>query len=158
MRNIYIILMLLTGQQALSQTHELNRLFERFEQEYNLPDNLLKAICSVESDFREHVVVYNDGGKGDNGYGLCQIQYGTALHMGMHNDTRCLGRVSRYCALLRAEVNLKYSAKYIAFQLERYKGDIHKVISSYNAGTATGTNRHYVRKVLNRLKEYNNEG
>ena len=158
MRTFILIIAILAAQEAYGKTPELNRLFEKFEMEYNLPDNLLKAICSVESDFREHVVVYNDGGKGDNGYGLCQIQYGTAIHMGMHHDSRCQNRVSRYCSLLRAEVNLKYAARYLSYQLERYQGDIHKVISAYNAGTAITTNKQYVKKVLKRLKEFDHEG
>lgn len=153
MRNIIVILITLGAVTATAQTTNFDAIFDKYELEFELPKGLVKAICSVESDLREKVVVFNDGGKGDNGYGLCQVQYHTARMLGMSEDLRCTGRVSRNCRLLTASVNIYYAALYIRNQYKRYDYNLIKTISSYNAGSYIKGNHKYVRKVLKRFEE-----
>lgn len=113
---------------------------------YGLPKNLLHSICYVESSYK--TTAYNmDDGIGDS-IGLCQIKYKTAEMLGYQyvenlNDPR---------------VNIKYAARYLRHQLDRYDWDIPAAISAYNAGSCRHfdsgqiKNLNYVRKVYKHWK------
>jgi len=110
---------------------------------------VLKAICWVESSHNPKAINYNDG-NGHNSMGLCQVQYPTAKDMG-YKGTK-LG-------LLEPYTNAYYAAKYLKYQLTRYK-DIDLAILAYNAGSIRYNkkgliiNFNYLNKVKKALKIY----
>jgi soluble lytic murein transglycosylase-like protein len=104
--------------------------------------SLLIAICTVESSGKTNAINIQDGDSASLGY--CQVKYSTAKWLGYK------GAISELW--LNKETNKKYARKFIEYQYKRYGGDIYKVISSYNAGTATSKNKKYVNKVLKELK------
>jgi soluble lytic murein transglycosylase-like protein len=85
--------------------------------------NLLLAICTVESNLT-NVLVMHDGGSPS--VGICQIKKTTAFQMGFRG---------KLMDLMNPYANAKYSALYLKYQLDRYNGDVVKAISAYNAGT-----------------------
>lgn len=122
---------------------------------YSISVNLLIGLCSTESRLDMNAINYNDGQPGVHSYGLGQIQYPTARHMGYKRDRHCTGYHINKCGLLKPEINLDLSAKYLKYQLDRYKGNINKALSAYNAGTFTNKNFKYVKEVLKRAdKDY----
>lgn len=114
-----------------------------------IPFELLRAICTVESGLDTKAFVAVDGLTPS--YGVCQVKYKTAKFLGF------TGRASQ---LNLVHINTYYAARYIKYQLKRYKGDTKKAISAYNRGTAHSSNRKYVSKVLKVMElAYNsNEG
>lgn len=50
--------------------------------------------------------------------------------------------------LLNPQLNVFYSGKYLKKQIIRYKGDIPKAVSAYNAGRFKVSNQKYVKKVF----------
>jgi soluble lytic murein transglycosylase-like protein len=103
---------------------------------------LLRAICYVESSFKVRAVHYKDGGDNRPSYGICQLKESTARDMGFE------GRIKD---LRKPEINIKYAAEYLAFQLERYDNDIGKALTAYNRGSfKRGVDRRnqYVAAVL----------
>lgn len=133
----------------------LTSLFLVYSELYGLPIGLLQAICTVESNLDEDAINLNDGGWGNHSLGICQVGYKTAVSIGLSPDRRnctssSIARLSK-CKLLDVETNINYAAKYLAGQLDRYKGDRNKAISAYNAGSYSTRNKAYVRKVLKQL-------
>lgn len=106
---------------------------------WDLPHNLLKAICTVESNLNPKAVNIIDGGTPS--HGLCQLKTKTAKFMGF------TGRVA---GLYNPYINAFFAARYLRHQLDRYDNDIIKAISAYNRGSAGSTikNKPYVKKVL----------
>lgn len=91
------------------------------------PPKLLVAICWVES--RHNPWAYN---KNDPSYGLCQLMYPTAKQMGYKGKP---------AGLFNAQINAKYAAKYLRWQLKRYKNNWLLAIVSYNAGSVIRNRR-----------------
>ena len=89
-----------------------------------VPANILKGICYTESKFK--IKALNKFDAGSPSYGLCQIKYGTAKAMGFKGTRK---------ELMSAQVNMKYAAKYLRYQIDRYNGDIRKAVLAYNAGS-----------------------
>lgn len=71
--------------------------------------------------------------------GVCQIKLQTA---------RLVGYTGKEKDLLDPGLNIYYAGKYLKKQLDRYKGDIPKAVSAYNAGTYRTSNEAYVDKVF----------
>jgi soluble lytic murein transglycosylase-like protein len=57
---------------------------------------------------------------------VCQVKLGTARLMGFKGKEQ---------QLIDPKTNINYAAKYLAYQLKRYKGDYKKAIVSYNRGS-----------------------
>jgi len=98
---------------------------------------LLAAICTVESNNR-NLINIDDGGSAS--YGQCQVKLRTARHVGYHGSVVQLWK--------NPVVNRMVAGRYLAEQLRRYRGDVRKAVSAYNAGRAVGSNGKYVDKVL----------
>lgn len=109
---------------------------------YNVPVKLFHAIIIVESRYKPLAVNLDAPVKS---YGLTQLTKATAEH-------HC--RLS-FEKIMVPEENIKCGAKVLSYQLNRYKGDIYKTISAYNAGTFTTKNSEYVRLVKERINQQN---
>lgn len=121
----------------------LAALFLTTSQVFGLPPGLLSALCFTESSHRLKVVNVNDGGA--DSIGVCQIKVNTARTVGFTGTPKDLIDPAR---------NIKYAAKYLKKQLDRYDGDIRKGIAAYNSGTFRADsnglpmNKKYVKKVM----------
>lgn len=98
-----------------------------------------------ESSFKPSNI-NKDEPKGGSSIGLGQVQLPTAFKY-------C--NVKHITELIKVKVNLNCSAKYLRYQLDRYKGSYYKAISAYNAGTyyVRHTNRKHVMRILNYAEE-----
>lgn len=122
-------------------------LFLSLTTQYNLPPKLLDAVCYVESHYNPNAINYEDGG--EDSLGLCQVKLSTAKWLGFKGSRQML---------MRPEVNAKYAAKYLAYQLKRYNYLTEKAIISYNRGNAIGLSRtKYSQKVLKVYWRLNDE-
>ena len=72
-------------------------------------------------------------------YGVMQIKPTTARQVGWRgtNARALMGLLGVY-----------YGVRYMAWQRDRYDGDVRQMLSAYNAGTATSGNPAYVDGVL----------
>ena len=88
-----------------------------------VPGYLLLAICTTESRLI-NVMTPNDGGSAT--LGICQIKVGTAHMFGFKGEPK---------DLMVPKTNIRYAAKYLKYQLERYDNDLCKAIAAYNSGS-----------------------
>lgn len=120
----------------------LAMMFLTATQEFNLPEGMLSAICYVESGHRIHARHDDDGGSPS--LGICEIKITTATMLGFTGTEK---------QLMRPKTNIHYAAKYLAYQIKRYK-DPMAAISAYNMGTykegenGFPRNQKYVNKVF----------
>lgn len=126
-------------------------LFTTIAAQYQIPTAVLVGVCAVESGLDLNAIAYHDGGLNRHSFGVCQVQYTTAREMGFHRDRHCETKKLNKCSLLEPAVNIQYAAQYLSYQLTRYKGDLNKALSAYNAGSYSKKNTKYVKKV--RAKE-----
>lgn len=77
--------------------------------------------------------------------GLMQMKCKTARDMGYIWDCK---------RLYIPELNILYGAKYLAWQLKRYGGNLRMTLSAYNAGTATLSNPTYISKAISAYQRY----
>jgi|SRR5579859_2267585 len=123
--------------------HALALLFVLYTNTYKLPTGLVSALCWAESAHQTQV--YNAELDGHKSLGVCEIKLDTARMMGFHGTEK---------QLLNPKMNIKYAAKYLKWQIERYDGDVYKGIAAYNSGTYREDKRHrpknrrYVARVL----------
>lgn len=89
-----------------------------------VPFEALASICFVESRLKLKTYVHRDGGSPS--YGVCQIKYATAKGVGYRGSKKELNGYA---------TNVKYAAKYLRYQIDRYNGDIRKAVLAYNAGS-----------------------
>lgn len=114
-----------------------------------IPKNLLKAVCKTESGLDKTALRLKDGGK-HTSYGLCQIQYQTAVFLRYTGDEH---------GLMNVYTNALYSAEYLKYQYRRY-GNWYDAISAYNSGSATRDvfgsyyNAIYVEEVMKSCKDF----
>lgn len=99
---------------------------------------LFAALVAVESTFKPNAINSTARIKS---YGLSQLTIVTAKH---------------HCKLDESEImdpkkNLFCGAKVLAHQLRRYKGDVNKALSAYNAGTYTPKNSVYAKKIKQKM-------
>lgn len=119
-------------------------LFAAATSHYDLPPGLLNSICYVESEHNIHAVHKNDG-VGDS-LGACQIKLKTARFMGFKGTAN---------DLMNPRNNVFYAAKYLKYQLKRYKS-VDLAVIAYNRGNAKGlTTSRYQAKVF---KHWLNKG
>lgn len=88
-----------------------------------VPGSLLLAICASETRLT-HVIAFNDGTT--DTYGMCQVKHETAQMLGFKGTSK---------ELMKAEVNARYAAKYLKYQLNRYDNNWCKATAAYNSGT-----------------------
>lgn len=120
----------------------LHVLFMTISIQYSLPSGLLEAVCFVESNHKVNAVHKDDGGA--NSLGVCQIKLNTAKDLGFKGTEK---------QLMNPKTNIKYAAKYLRHQLNRYKGSITKAVIAYNLGHASGlTTTKYQRKVFKKWR------
>lgn len=115
-------------------------VFATVSNSFNLPVNLLSAVCYVESGHKPNAIHLNDGGA--DSLGMCQIKLTTARQLGYTGTANELQ--------VNYKINIFYAGKYLRYQLKRYKGDQRKAIAAYNAGSWSGKsiNIKYLNKVL----------
>jgi soluble lytic murein transglycosylase-like protein len=111
-----------------------------------LPYQLVEAIIQVESSGRPQAKRTEPDGRVSRG--LMQLLDGTAEWLGFPKGD----------AMYDPGLNVDAGTKYLAWQIDRYKGDLMKAIAAYNSGTAQWnrkgvlTNENYVRKVMTAWK------
>lgn len=99
-------------------------LFTTLSVTYQIPPGLLSALCYVESTHNPAAIHHDDGNS--DSLGVCQIKLETA---------KALGFKGSKTELMKPEVNVKYAAKYLRKQLNRYGGDTPRAVAAYNTGT-----------------------
>ena len=108
-----------------------------------VPVALLLGICTAESELNPKA--FNED---DPSYGLCQVMLPTAQQMGFKGTV---------IELFNPQTNVYYAAKYLKWQLKRYRGDWISVIAAYNAGSVLRNskgriiNLKYVDKVIKKI-------
>lgn len=118
-------------------------LFTSMSLQYHIPPGLLRSLCYVESKHKINASHHDDGGA--DSLGICQIKYKTAKDMGYKGTTK---------QLMQPHVNIKYAAKYLAWQLKRYH-KINKAVIAYNRGNAKNlTTSKYQLKVYKTWRGY----
>lgn len=105
----------------------LNGIYREASKRNSINADILKAICAIETNHNVKLKRVWDGGS--YSYGICQVKLATARAMGFKGTDKELSTVN---------INIEYAAKYLAYQLKRYKGDYKKAIVSYNRGSYTG--------------------
>lgn len=120
----------------------ISTLFITMSLKYGLPPNLLSSLCWVESNHKVTAINYADGDA--DSLGVCQIKLRTAREMGFQGTAK---------QLMNPKMNIKYAAKYLAWQYKRY-GSISRAVVAYNRGNARGlTTSSYQRKVFSKWNE-----
>jgi hypothetical protein len=105
-----------------------------------IPRELLLSICWGESSFRLNQT-HLDGAS--LSYGICQVKLSTAQYMDKVYKHKHLITSAR---LENTKINAFYAAKYIHYQLKRYKGDWKLSVDAYNKHNAVSKHTAYVRK------------
>ncbi len=110
-------------------------LINRAADKNKIQRSLLHAIVRQESNYK-HKAINSDAPV--KSYGLAQLTINTAKDRCGLNPDQVMDPVS----------NINCAAKYLAWQIKRYKGDEYKAISAYNSGTFTRKNIEYTLSVL----------
>lgn len=113
---------------------------------------LLYAICAHESNgFMYDYTLYDNG---TPSYSVCQVKSGTVLMLGWTGKDEM--------ELRNPYVGIKYAAKYLRYELDRYDNDWCKATAAYNSGSYTESkkkvgfpkNLRYVYKVQEKLPKH----
>lgn len=113
--------------------------------QYNVPSDLLRAVCTVESNLRADAV-------GDDGHsiGLCQIKIDTGLMLYGSRWRAAEPPEARRAAmrrlLLQPAINARLAARLLRQHLDRFGGDETLALAAYNGGPDHALIR-YVLKV-----------
>ncbi|MGK0272231.1 MAG: soluble lytic murein transglycosylase-like protein [Cocleimonas sp.] len=94
---------------------KFNSYIDQYSRKYRIDKNLIKAVITAESCFR----VKARSNKGAQG--LMQLIPATAKRFGVNYS-------------YKPKQNIRGGTKYLRFLMDRFKGDLKKVIASYNAG------------------------
>lgn len=145
----YLLIILFTL--PLFASDDIIKIIE--EEAFNelVPPQLLLAICKTESSLKPYVTNFDDGSKGINSHGLCQLQFRTAQSVGFKEDAKLL---------YDPRINARYAAKYLKKHLKKYGWVWNKAIAAYNAGRVIYdkqgefVNKDYVEKVRRKLYEW----
>lgn len=121
----------------------LTALFAAATKQFNLPQGLLASLCYVESAHDTGAIHHDDGGT--NSVGICQVKLSTAQWLGFKGTEK---------ELMEPKTNIYYAAKYLKYNISRYKDHIKGVVA-YNRGNALGlTSSKYSDKVINQWRNY----
>lgn len=115
---------------------EMQDVIDRCADEYNVDQELIRAIIQVESG-------WNTGAVSNKGaQGLMQLMPKTAAMLGVSDP-------------FDAAQNIEGGTKYISDLTDKYKGDVEKALAAYNAGPAKvdsgkipAVSSRYVRNVM----------
>ncbi len=117
-------------------------LFTTISIQNGLPEGLLESLCWVESK-HDVLAIHHDDGDADS-LGICQIKLSTAKELGFKGTAK---------QLMNPKMNIKYSAKYLKWQIQRY-GSTARGVIAYNRGNSRGlTTSRYQRKVFKKWKQ-----
>jgi len=126
---------------AISSTgnSDLNDIFERAAEQYNVPVNLVKSVAKAESNFNANAV------SSCGAQGVMQLMPSTAKSLGVQDS-------------LNAEQNIMGGTKYLSQLLTKYNGNTTLAVAAYNAGSGNvdkyggvppfAETQAYVKKVL----------
>lgn len=124
---------------------ELRRLAGRYAEDYNIDEELIRAVIQVESGWNPKAV----SSKGARG--LMQLMPRTAESLGVEDP-------------FDPEQNIEGGVKYLSQMTDKYNGDIEKALAAYNAGpTRVDSGRvpeassRYVRNVMALYHRYREE-
>lgn len=134
------ILLISTSSVAV-EADKLDMAFRDAAEQNGVDVKLLRALCWVESGHRVYASNKNDGPDGKNSHGICQIKYKTARWLGYKGTVK---------DLYKLENNTYYAAKYLHYNLSRYRGNWKKAVTAYNRGHyehSYGLNNSYVSKI-----------
>lgn len=124
----------------VSQTYIEEAIVQAAEQA-GVPADLLRGICTIESNLTVDAFVHSDGGDDENhAFGMCQVLYKTAVkYVGKdkncQRDFRDLEKNYSTCKLFGPKVNALAAARYLKSQLDRYDGHHFKAAAAYNSGS-----------------------
>lgn len=91
---------------------------------YGLPPGLLSSLCYVESKHDINAIHHDDGDM--NSVGICQVKLKTAKWLGFKGTEK---------QLMDPATNIDFAAKYLKYQINRYKS-LQKAVIAYNKGHA----------------------
>lgn len=124
--------------------NDLEEIFEKAAQTYNISVDLLKAVAKAESNFDPDCV------SSSGAMGIMQLMPGTAKELGVSDA-------------FDPEQNIMGGAKYLAENLEIYNGNVSLALAAYNAGRGNVSKyggippfketQNYVKKVLSYMGE-----
>lgn len=127
-------------------SEELEQIFQRAADTYQISVDLLKAVAKAESDFDP------DCTSSSGAMGIMQLMPGTAKELGVTDA-------------YDPEENIMGGAKYLAENLKIFNGDISLSLAAYNAGRGAvekyngippyTETQNYVKKILSYLEESN---
>lgn len=109
-------------------------------QKAGVPVDLLRGICTIESNLIVDSFAHDDGGSGIHSYGICQISSLTAAkYLGKdkncQQDFRGLEKSYKTCKYFGPKLNALAAARYLKTQLDRYDGHPFKAAAAYNSGS-----------------------
>lgn len=120
----------------------LTALFITISVKYGLPPKILSSLCYVESKHKITAIHRDDGGA--DSLGVCQVKLATAKWLGFKGSAK---------DLMLPKNNIKYAAKYLKHNIDRY-GTLEKGVIAYNLGHAGKlTTTKYQRKVFKKWQE-----
>jgi len=100
---------------AAASVDDLRRHVSRFADEYNIDEELIRAVIQVESGWKKDAVSVKGA------MGLMQLMPRTAAMLGV-GDAFDPGQ------------NIEGGVKYLAQLTDKYDGDVEKALAAYNAG------------------------
>lgn len=95
---------------------ELDCIFEKASEKYNVPINLIKAVAKTESEFTVDAV------SSSGAQGVMQLMPATADYLGVEDA-------------FDPEQNIMGGTKLLSQLLEQYDGDLDLTLAAYNAGS-----------------------
>lgn len=129
---------------ANTEYNDLEEIFEKAAQTYDISVDLLKAVAKAESNFDPDCV------SSSGAMGIMQLMPGTAKELGVSDA-------------FDPEQNIMGGAKYLAENLEIYNGNVSLALAAYNAGRGNVSKyggippfketQNYVKKVLGYMGE-----
>ena len=119
-----IIFILLSLSTSLCYAKDYEKEITEAAMTVGLDPKLLSSLCYLESKHNPNAINRDDG-NGDS-IGMCQIKVATAKQF----DKKATAK-----KLFNVEYNLKIAAQYLAYQIDRYDGNLRKAVLAYNAGS-----------------------
>lgn len=121
---------------SVSADGHIAKMIDKAADRNKIQRSLLHAVVRQESNYKPDAINHDAPVKS---YGLAQLTINTA-------KDRC--GLSPH-QIMNPIANINCAAKYLAWQIKRYKGDEFKAISAYNNGSFTKKNFNYTWSVFN---------